>query len=110
MTTPTDAQLDALWAEACKRDQPTRDMVRAFARAAIALAQPVPDPLFLLHCGQIDSSGEQDDWDCEADSGKRVEDFCRQHPGKTIPLYTAAHPQQPAGVAAPTTDQSQPQR
>jgi hypothetical protein len=37
---PTDAQLDALWSDACQRDQPTRDMVRAFARAAIAAAPP----------------------------------------------------------------------
>jgi hypothetical protein len=37
---PTDAQLDALWSDACQRDQPTRDMVRAFARAAIAAAHP----------------------------------------------------------------------
>lgn len=47
-------------------------------------------PLFLLHCGQIDSGGEQDDWETEADSGQRVDEFARQYPGKTVPLY--AHP------------------
>jgi hypothetical protein len=42
----TDAQIDALWADACQRDQPTRDLVRAFARAAIAAARPQqPAPL-----------------------------------------------------------------
>jgi len=51
--------------------------------AVPAPVQPVGEPLFLLHCGQVDSSGEQDDWDCEADSWKRVEDFCRLHPGQT---------------------------
>lgn len=50
-------------------------------------APTVVEPLFLLHTGQIDSSGEQDDWDCEADSGQRVENFCRQHPGMTIKLF-----------------------
>lgn len=58
--------------------------------------QPAPEgePLFLLHCGQIDSSGEQDDWDIEADSGKRVEEFCRLHPDQTVKLYP--HVQAPA--------------
>jgi len=49
-----------------------------------------PEPLFLLHSGQIDSGGEQDDWETEADSQVRVDEFCRLHPGKTIPLF--AHP------------------
>ena len=48
------------------------------------------DPLFLLHCGHIDSDGEQDRWDCEADSGARVDEFARKHPGQTVKLY--AHP------------------
>lgn len=47
------------------------------------------EPLFLLHTGQIDSGGEQDEWDCEADSGRRVDAFCRLHPGQTILLYPA---------------------
>jgi hypothetical protein len=42
MTTPTDAQLDALWSKTCRNHKLTltRDMVRAFARAAIAAAHP----------------------------------------------------------------------
>lgn len=55
------------------------------------------EPLFLLHTGQIDSDGEQDDWDIEADSGKRVAEFCRTNPGQTIGLY-------PAPAAAPSAD------
>lgn len=53
------------------------------------LAQPAEggEPLFILHCGKIDSSGEQDEWEVEADSHKRVDDFCRLHPGKKIKLY-----------------------
>ena len=60
--------------------------------AAPAAAAPsvVPEPLFLLHSGQIDSGGEQDDWETEADSQVRVDEFCRLHPGQTIPLF--AHP------------------
>ena len=62
------------------------------------------EPLFLLHCGQIDSGGEQDDWETEADSGQRVDEFARQYPGKTVPLY--AHPPlaQPAPARVPLTD------
>lgn len=56
------------------------------------------EPLFLLHCGQIDSSGEQDDWDCQADSWKRVEEFCSLHPGRTVPLYAAPYPSEPAAT------------
>lgn len=44
-------------------------------------------PLFLLHTGQIGSDGEQDEWETEADSGQRVDDFCRKHPGQTIELF-----------------------
>lgn len=57
------------------------------------------EPLFLLHCGQIDSGGEQGDWDIEADSGKRVDEFCRLHPGQTINLHP--HVQSPAPGDAP---------
>ena len=61
----------------------------ALASALEAMAQRCGDPLFLLHCGQIDSDGEQDEWDVEADSWNRVEAFCRQHPGETVLLYAA---------------------
>lgn len=56
-----------------------------------ALAQPAEggEPLFILHCGQIDSSGEQDEWETEANGQQRVDDFCRLHPGKKIKLYPA---------------------
>ena len=64
--------------------------------AATAQAQPAAVPLFLLHTGKIDNSGEQDEWDCEADSGKRVQEFCRQHPGQTIWLYAQPVPALPA--------------
>ena len=67
-------------------------------------AKPQPkhtdEPLFLLHCGQIDSGGEQGDWDIEADSGKRVDEFCSRHPGQTVKLYP--HVQAPA--PAPDVD------
>jgi len=56
----------------------------------VAAPSVAPEPLFLLHSGQIDSGGEQDDWETEADSQVRVDEFCRLHPGKTIPLF--AHP------------------
>ena len=76
-----------------------KDEAADHIRELVAVVQapaPAPDadPLFLLHCGQIDSSGEQDDWDIEADSGKRVEEFCRLHPGQTVNLYP--HVQYPA--------------
>lgn len=61
-------------------------------------AQPAQEPLFLLHTGQIDSGGEQDEWETEADSYKRVEEFCRQHPSKTIGLF-------PAPAAQPAQEQ-----
>jgi len=57
-------------------------------------AQPAQEPLFLLHTGDIDSNGEQNDWESEADSGVRVDEFCAQHPNKTFGLYTTP-PQRP---------------
>lgn len=48
---------------------------------------PAQDPLFLLQCGAVDSNGEQDDWEIEADSGARVGQFCALNPGKTVSLY-----------------------
>ena len=64
------------------------------AKAALSQpAQPAPaegwEPLFILHCGQIDSSGEQDEWETEANGQQRVDDFCRLHPGQKIKLYPA---------------------
>lgn len=62
--------------------------LREAAQAALR-GGGMSEPLFLLHTGQIDSGGEQDEWDCEADSGRRVDAFCRLHPGQTILLYPA---------------------
>jgi len=65
-------------------------VARMLAKPPDAAPSVAPEPLFLLHSGQIDSGGEQDDWETEADSQVRVDEFCRLHPGKTIPLF--AHP------------------
>lgn len=67
------------------------------ADALEAMAQRCGEPLYLLHCGKIDGDGEQDEWDVEADSWRRVEDFCRQHPGETVSLYAAHPPAIPEG-------------
>ena len=69
----------------------------ALASALETMAQRCGDPLYLLHCGKIDGDGEQDEWDVEADSWRRVEDFCRQHPGETVSLYAAQPPAIPEG-------------
>lgn len=80
---------------------------KTIERLREALAQPAEggEPLFVLHCGQIDSSGEQDEWETEANGQQRVDDFCRLHPGQKIRLYTAPparQEQQPAeGRKAP---------
>ena len=70
----------------------TADQMREYAHAALAQPAASGEPLFLLHCGQIDSDGEQDEWDCEADSYMRVKEFAQQHPGQTIKLYAAPQP------------------
>lgn len=69
---------------------------KTIKRLQEALAQPAEggEPLFILHCGQIDSSGEQDEWETEANGQQRVDDFCRLHPGKKIKLYPAPHASQ----------------
>ena len=67
------------------------------AAALEAMAQRCGEPLYLLHCGKIDGDGEQDEWDVEADSWKRVEDFCQHHPGETVSLYAAPPPAIPEG-------------
>lgn len=67
------------------------EQMRAYGRAveakALAKLAAMNEPLFLLHAGQIGSDGEQDEWDIEADSGQRVDDFCRKHPGQSIELF-----------------------
>lgn len=57
------------------------------------------EPLFLLHTGQIDSAGEQDEWDIEANSWVSVEEFCRAHPGQTIGLHPQPLPAAPITAA-----------
>ena len=83
------AMLDCVYDE--ERDDAT---VKAVKLARTALTQPAQpaeggEPLFILHCGQIDSSGEQDEWETEANGQQRVDAFCRQHPGQKVKLYTA---------------------
>lgn len=74
-----------------------KDMLDALNSVTSLQVEQKPVALFLLHAGQIDSSGEQDDWDVEADSWKAVEDFCRKYPGQTIKLYAGPEPvQQPS--------------
>lgn len=65
-------------------------------------APPAParqEPLFLLHTGQIDSGGEQDEWDIEANSWVSVEEFCLAHPGQTIGLHPQPLPAAPITAA-----------
>jgi hypothetical protein len=50
------------------------------------------EPLFLLTTGAIDSDGEQDDWDIECDSSRRLDAFCAAHPGMTVKLYAEPMP------------------
>lgn len=67
-----------------------KGMDRLLEKAQRVLAQSEEqsqEPLFLLHCGKLYDDGEQQDWDIEADSGRRVDEFCKQHPGKTVKLY-----------------------
>lgn len=70
----------------------------------MSMRRAVPaEPLFLLHTGKIDSDGEQDEWETEADSGARVDEFCLAHPGQTIGLYPHAAPAAPR--QQPLTDE-----
>lgn len=48
----------------------------------------LPEPLFLLHCG--DADGDGGDWDTEALSGRAVDDVADQHRGQTLGLYDEA--------------------
>lgn len=68
-----------------------------------AAAQPAGEPLFLLYTGQIDSGGEQDEWETEADSARRVDAFCAARPGQTIGLF----PHPPAAARVPLTPAQQ---
>lgn len=79
----------ANYADRCREAR--RRVNDAFDAVYAALAQPAVggEPLFILHCGQIDSSGEQDEWEAEANGQQRVDDFCRLHPGQKIKLYPA---------------------
>ena len=72
---------------------------QALQSALTPPAQPAEggEPLFILHCGQVDASGEQDEWEIEADSQKRVDDFCLQHPGQKAKLYTTPPASQEQG-------------
>lgn len=47
---------------------------------------PLPEPLFLLHCGAV-FGNERDDWETEANSGRAVDALADQHPGETLGLY-----------------------
>ena len=47
---------------------------------------PLPEPLFLLHCGEI-YGNERGDWDCEANSGKAVDALADEHAGDTLGLF-----------------------
>jgi hypothetical protein len=76
----TDAQLDALWADACQRDQPTRDMVRAFARAAIAAAHPQQPQVADLNANQINNLQSKNDAQVAAPA----------HPQQPAPLTSGA--------------------
>ena len=106
--------LEAAWREcrdACDPSDWTASEAAAYRgffahgyRAALATQPPAVqgEPLFLLHTGQIDSSREQDEWETEVHSGKRVDEFCRQHPGQTIGLYP--HVQTPSREVEPPTE------
>jgi len=76
------------------------------ALAALAeLEKAAAEPLFILTTGAIGSDGEQDDWDIECDSSRRLESFCAAHPGSTVALY-AAPPAPVAGIReAEVTDE-----
>jgi hypothetical protein len=48
---------------------------------------PLPEPLFLLHTGDL-FGNERDEWEVQANSGKVVDDLAeKQPPGATLGLY-----------------------
>lgn len=70
---------------------------------ALLTAAPNPpaqqaEPLFLLHTGEIDSSGEQAEWEIEHDSQQRVDAFCALNPGVTVKLFAGAPPHKAEGA------------
>ena len=76
------------------------------AFAALAeLERAAAEPLFLLTTGAIGSDGEQDDWDIECDSPRRLDAFCAAHPGETVKLYTTAPPAPLAEIREPTPEE-----
>lgn len=87
-------------------DEASKWVVRpVYIRPAPAAPQAgEAEPLFLLHTGQIDGGGEQDEWETEANSWTAVEEFCRQHPGKTIGLYPASQPMSREGLSQAAHD------
>jgi hypothetical protein len=87
------------------RDAQKRPEELGLQRIAAGAAPQAAEPLYLLHTGQIDSSGEQDDFDVECNSYKAVEAFCRQHPAQVIGLYPAALAAGAAPQAAELTDE-----
>lgn len=100
-TTPTSAPSEqALSTLRQLRNSPLLANHHAGLDAAIAaLSQPAasqeaPEPLFVLHCGEIDSSGEHGEWETEANGQARVDEFCRRHPGQKVKLY----PHQPSAT------------
>ena len=96
----TDDEIDAAGRECFwPLDEDAPKFARAIESAVLAKLA-AREPLFLLHSGRIGSDGEQDEWETEADSGRRVDDFCRKHPGQTIALYPFTAPL-PAVVQVP---------
>lgn len=98
---PDEPELGHYFAEEPNEGARSRPLYTRPAQAAPQAGEA--EPLFLLHTGQIDGSGEQDEWDTEANSWTAVEEFCRQHPGKTIGLYPASQPMSREGVSDPET-------
>ena len=75
------------------------------AFAALAeLERAAAEPLFILTTGAIDSDGEQDDWDIECDSQRRLDAFCAARPGSEVNLY-AAPPAPVAEIREPTPEE-----
>lgn len=102
--TETDRELLGEWpapGEFCPRAA-TWAMAWLTATQEQALSQPAEaqEPLFLLHTGQVDDSGEQGEWETESNSADRVEQFCLENPGKIIGLY-ARPAAQPVQVQVP---------
>lgn len=84
--------IDALRAVAAEKEaqqtEPTLSGPAILSRNMVAPAVPLPEPLFLLHCGAL-YNGEQDDWDVEANSGKAVDALAREHPNETVWLHSS---------------------